>query len=239
MSPTLELAGWALAVGATVAAAIARHRATRLTYAVARSCHELRGPLTAAQLGLVLAFRSGQLADVRLRALELDLGRATLALEDLSRVFAPEPPARCGEEVDIARLLTESVEAWTALASAHCAELQLVQSEGRPVVVGDRLRLAQAIGNLVANAVEHGGGVVELGWWADPLAIRIEVADQGPGLPAPLNRLVGRPRRRGGSRRGHGLAIAGSIAAAHGGRLTSAPSARGARLVLELPRRVE
>src|SRR5579864_2165908 len=92
MSRTLELAGWALAVGAIAAAAIARHQMASLTQAVARTCHELRGPLTAAQLGLLLAFHSGQLADVRLRALELDLGRATLALEDLSRVSVAEPP---------------------------------------------------------------------------------------------------------------------------------------------------
>jgi signal transduction histidine kinase len=46
---------------------------------------------------------------------------------------------------------------------------------------------------------------------------------------------LARRRRRAGRRRGNGLAIASSVAAAHHGRLFSGPSERGARLVLELP----
>lgn len=238
MSRTLELAGWVLAVGAIAAAAFARHRMASLAEAVARTCHELRGPLTAARLGLVVAFRTGQVADVRLRALELDLGRATLAVEDLSQVSSTRrrQAAIGGEAVDVVRLLIEAVEAWQAMASAYGAELRLAHSPERPVVMGDRLRLAQAVGNLVANAAEHGGGVVELGCRADAGVVRIEVADEGAGLPAPVRQLVRRRRRGTGRARGHGLAIASSIAHAHGGRLDAVPSERGARVVLEVPR---
>jgi signal transduction histidine kinase len=63
---------------------------------------------------------------------------------------------------------------------------------------------------------------------------RIEVADDGPGLPAPVAELARRARNGRGSR-GRGLAIASSIAAAHGGRLQAAPASQGARLVLEIP----
>lgn len=238
MIGTVELAGWVLAAGAIAAAAVARHRRASLAEAVARTCHELRGPLTAARLGIVLALRSGQPADPRLRALELDLGRATLAVEDLSDVSAPRRPqaAVAGEEVDVAELLAESVEAWRGLATVHGGQLQLIPSRGRPIVLGQRLRLAQAIGNLVANAVEHGGGTVRLGWRVDAGLVRVEVVDEGHGLPASVTELVRRRRRNAGSRRGHGLIVASAIAAAHGGTLTSAPSERGARLVLELPR---
>jgi signal transduction histidine kinase len=57
-------------------------------------------------------------------------------------------------------------------------------------------------------------------------------------LSAPVTELA---RHAGGALglRGHGLAIACSVARAHGGRLASAPSERGARLVLELPARVQ
>ena len=240
MTRTLELAGWVLAIGAIAAAAVTRHRMASLAEAVARTCHELRGPLTAARLGLVVAFRAGHVADARLRALELDLGRATLAVEDLSHVSAAGrgQVAIAGEAVDVLQLLNDAVEAWRGMASAHGAELRLARSRGGPVVVGERLRLAQAIGNLVSNAVEHGGGAVELRWRADAATVRIEVADEGPGLPAPLPRLVRRRRRRAGHPRGHGLAIASSIAHAHGGRLDAVPSELGARLVLALPRRL-
>jgi signal transduction histidine kinase len=106
-------------------------------------------------------------------------------------------------------------------------------------VVGDRPRLAQATGNLIANAIEHGGGPVEVRGRLEGSSVRIEVIDGGAGLAAPLDELARRARRRawlGGDRtRGHGLAVAAAVAAAHGGRLAAAPCDRGARLVLELP----
>jgi signal transduction histidine kinase len=190
-----------------------------------------------------MAFRSGQLAEVRLRAIELELARATLALEDLSAAWDGRPCRLGAEQVDVPQLLAESVEAWRGAATSRGVELRLEESEARPTVLGERLRLAQALGNLIANAVEHGGGRTEVSWRSDPTTVKIEVLDQGPGLPAPVADLARRPtvgwprraRRRVASRRGHGLAIASAIATAHGGRLSAAPSERGARLVLELP----
>jgi signal transduction histidine kinase len=96
------------------------------------------------------------------------------------------------------------------------------------------VRLAQAIGNLLANALEHGSGVVEVGARSIAGRVRIEVSDEGAGLPAPVAELARRPRA-GRGRRGRGLAIASDIVERHGGRLVSAPSPRGARLAIELP----
>jgi signal transduction histidine kinase len=147
------------------------------------------------------------------------------------------------EHVDVQALLSDSVEAWRASAAACGVELRMRWSGGEAAVAGQRLRLAQATGNLIANAIEHGGGPVEVRGRAEQSGVRIEVADGGPGLAAPVPELARRGRSLRGrwSRtsairgRGHGLAIAGAVAAAHGGRLASAPSDRGAKLVLELP----
>ncbi len=98
-------------------------------------------------------------------------------------------------------------------------------------VTGDPLRIAQAVANLVSNAAEHGGGVVRVRVRGAGERVKIEVADDGPGLPAPVSSLV-RPHT---GRRGHGLAIAAGIAELHGGRLSALPARAGGRVVLDLP----
>jgi signal transduction histidine kinase len=200
----------------------------------------LRGPLSAVRLGLELGVRPGQLSPDKLRAIELELGRASLALDDLARAPHGRRHDGCARElVDIEELLAHSVEAWRAAAESRGGELRL-SCDGRvPTVLGERLRLAQATGNLLANAIEHGGGTVEVRARTLGGAVRIELADEGPGLSRPLSELT-RSGRRGRDRaranaRGHGLAIVSAIAEAHGGRLAAAPCERGARLVLELP----
>jgi signal transduction histidine kinase len=232
----LSLAGWLTASGAVVAAGGAWRALTGRMESVARACHELRGPLTAARLGLQLGERAGELSPARLRAIDLELGRAALALEDLDGVRArgPMTALRPFEPVDLAELVADSVEACRPAATARAVSLKASWS-GRPASVwGDRLRLAQATGNLIANAIEHGGGAVEVRGSVDGARARVEVIDSGPGLPAPVAELVRRPRAGRGVR-GRGLAIVGAVAASHGGRLTVAPSRCGARLVLELP----
>jgi signal transduction histidine kinase len=102
------------------------------------------------------------------------------------------------------------------------------------LIRGDRVRLAQAIGNLVANALEHGAGAVALSARPSAGRVRIEVADEGPGLPAPVDALLARAGGAG-ARRGHGLAVAADVAARHGGRLVASAGEGGARVALELP----
>jgi signal transduction histidine kinase len=204
---------------------------------VARACHELRGSITAARLGLEPE-GGGDPASVspaRLRAVELELEKAALALEDLTGTTIPRRRAAMATgSVDVQELLVDSVESWRPAAARRGVELRLRWS-GPPVSIrGDRLRLAQAAGNLIGNAIEHGGGLVEVRARADATSARIEVIDGGAGLPAPVDQLV-RPARGGRGLRGRGLAITSAIAAAHGGRLGVAPSDRGARLVLDLP----
>ena len=103
------------------------------------------------------------------------------------------------------------------------------------LVVADRLRLAQAISNLIANALEHAPGCIELNARvAGPRRVRIEVIDEGAGLPRPLEELT-RRARAGRGRRGRGLAIASEIAARHRGRLVASRAPQGSRIAIELP----
>jgi signal transduction histidine kinase len=228
--------GWSVAALATATAALAVARLRCAAAASARAGHEVRGPLCTALLGLE-RLAAGADAGV-LAAVELELRRAALALDEL---HGRRGRARAGERgrdeiVDVGDLLAAAHPGWSALAAAHGARLALEAPHGL-VVHGERLRLAQACGNLVANAVEHGGGDVAVRARALGRTVRVEVTDAGPGLPALVPALLARGRRFGAHppRRGHGLAVAARVAARHGGRLAAGPSPRGARMVLELP----
>jgi signal transduction histidine kinase len=233
----LTLAGWAMAVSAFVMTLIVLHERAQRLEATERACHELRGPLTAARLGLALGLRTGELTRERMRAIDLELGRAGLAVEDLAGVGAGRGPI-LRERVDIPELVDESAEAWRAAAHSVGVSIESAWRGPPGVVLGDRLRIAQATGNLIANAIEHGRGPIGVSGRLHGDVVRIEVVDHGPGLPAPLVKVT-RHARHGRKGRGRGLALAASIVEAHGGRLACAPSDHGARLVIELPTAVE
>jgi len=228
------LAGWITAgVAVGLLLVLRRVLADRMA-AVARACHELRGPLTAARLGLSPPGGGGELPRGRLRAIDAELGRAALALEDLAGIRRGGPPLRHVEPVDLRRLVADSVEAWRAAAQAAGTDIGAPAPGPSVSVQADRRRLAQAVGNLLANAIEHGGTRVEVSVAQRGDLVRVEVSDDGRGLPAPVAELSRQARRARGAH-GHGLAIATAIAEAHGGRLAAAPAHVGARLVLELP----
>jgi len=209
-----------------LSAVAAWHRARLFT---ARASHEVRGPLTVALLALDGMVARGEVRHEAARGLELQLHRARHGLDDL--MVAPRgahAPDRL-EPVAVTGLLAQVALAWRPVAAARGVQLRV---EPAPVaVLADRARLAQAIGNLVGNALEHGSGSVEICARAHGTRLRLEVHDAGPGLGAPLAALSRRPR----GTRGHGLAIVASIAERHGGRLVAAPSATGATVAIELP----
>ena len=171
--------------------------------------------------------RAGRLVDDLLTVTRLDTGMSLTAEPvDVAEVAAQE----------LARLHQLAPGIRTAL---HCA--------GPVIVDGDPVRIAQIIGNLLDNARTASGpsGFVTVdllragNWW------RVDVTDDGPGVPLPdrervFDRLVrldgSRARDRGGF--GLGLSIARALARAHGGDLVCAePNGSGARFVLTLPAR--
>jgi signal transduction histidine kinase len=220
----LTAAGWLVA-----SALVARRRAQ--AELVARACHELAGPLQAAGLALHAARRESPAP--RLEAVDLELRRVGRALEDLDAARAGRRARDRVGVVDVGCLLAQQALAWQPAARERGRRLRVAAASGL-LVEGDPVRIAQAVGNLLANAIEHGGEDVELRAARAPDGVRIEVRDDGAGLPAPIGAITAKPRA-GQGRRGRGLAIAAQIAERHGGRLAAAPSPRGARLTIVLP----
>jgi signal transduction histidine kinase len=217
MTASLALTGWLLA-----AALLVHHR--RHLELVARARHELAGPLHAAGLALHVARR--ETPSPRLAAIELELRRVGLALDDLDAARAGGRARDAARVVDVGCLLAEQALAWQVAARERGRTLRVAAASGL-VVHADPVRLAQAVGNLLANAIEHGSGRVELRAAGEDERVRIEVADEGSGPPATIRR-----PRAGRDARGRGLSIAADIAARSGGRLATS----GPRVAIELPR---
>ena len=196
---------------------------------VADASHELRTPVAVIRAELDAALRAGghdeQVREGLVAALEECDHLAQLA-EDLlvvARAAEGELPMR-RETIEV-RPLLEGVRArFGDRARAHGRALR-VEGGADVRIEADDLRLRQALGNLVDNALRHGAGDVLLRarrTGADG-GVELEVADGGPGFDPDLaNRAFERfargdaARTRGGT--GLGLAIVRAIAEAHGGR---------------------
>jgi len=111
-----------------------------------------------------------------------------------------------------------------------------------PIIKADGVQLQQATHNLIVNGAEailgvgRGGTIEVFVTLSADDDVLIEVRDDGPGFPPGFNVAEPAPfttTKPEGS--GLGLAVARSIAEAHGGSLTISTSSRGARVVLRLP----
>jgi two-component system NtrC family sensor kinase len=127
----------------------------------------------------------------------------------------------------------------------RAAGIEVVQNiaPGLPPVVCDPDQMTQVLTNLLVNAQQalEGGSQprrIDLTASADADAVVIEIADNGPGIPANLRARVFDPfftTKPAGVGTGIGLAVSRGIVEAHGGSLTLAATNGGARFVLRLP----
>jgi signal transduction histidine kinase len=220
----VAVSGWlaALALGAWVLALRARLEA------VARADHELRGPVAALALAAAALARAPGMRD-RGVALEGQVDRLRAALADLaaarqrcgrSRAARGRPPA-----LPLEHAVRAAVAGWAPVGEVLGRRVSLEWDAGTVAALIDGGRLAQALGNVLSNALEHGGGDVAVRARRSGPAVRIEVRDEGGGRR--------RWRRRPG--RGRGLAIATRAAEEAGGSLALRHEAGGCSAAIELP----
>jgi signal transduction histidine kinase len=210
---------------------------------VADASHELRTPLAILRTELELALAEGRTTtELReaISSVSAEADRLTQLSEDLLTIAQTERgelPLR-RTRVDLRQIL-ESVRRRFA---------RRAQDEGRAIeIVGpqltvsaDPLRLEQAIGSVVDNALRYGAGAIQLELLAAGQSAEIHVRDHGQGFPATfLPRAFERfsrassGRRDGGS--GLGLAIVSTVVSAHGGTVRALNWEGGAEVRFSVP----
>jgi heavy metal sensor kinase len=209
--------------------------------------HELRTPLAMHKTELELALRYAKTPEEMRTAISsaiVEVDRLIALAEDLL-VLARSEEGKLALDlrpVGIAELLADLRERFVARAGDAGRPLVVEPADGLSVE-GDRLRLEQALTNLVENAFQHGAGQITVRASDARGEVQIHVEDRGPGFPPEfIDRAFERFSRgdpaRGGDGTGLGLAIVEAIARAHRGSAHAVNrDGAGADVWIELPTR--
>jgi PAS domain S-box-containing protein len=210
--------------------------------------HELRTPMNAV-LGFAQLLELDPVLDQRQRGHVREIlrsGRHLLTLIndvlDLARVEAGRMPLSL-EPVALAPVVDEALTMLAPLAPTRGVRLPACPSALQAVVHADRTRLMQVLVNLLANAIKYNrpGGAVTLSEQAAGGRWRIEVGDEGPGIPPERLTQLFEPFQRLGADQavegtGIGLVITRRMVELMSGRISvdSRPGG-GTRFAIELP----
>ncbi len=217
---------------------------------LANLVHELGRPLgairSAIQALLHGADKDAQLGHDLLTGMDEETVRLRYLLDDLARLHDQvlgrlelnRSPVKLGD------WLSSTLAPWEAAARQKGLTWGVEVPPNLPVVMIDADRMAQAIGNILSNAIKFtpAGGQVATAVKFDEGRLSVQVADTGPGIPDGEQEKIFEPFYRGSHGRrivegmGLGLGIARDIVIAHGGeiKLESAPGL-GSRFTLQVP----
>ncbi|MBN9558316.1 MAG: stimulus-sensing domain-containing protein [Alphaproteobacteria bacterium] len=218
--------------------------------------HELKNPLTSLKNAVEMFSRSKDEAsrDSMIKIVQQDVKRIDRLITDISDAsrLDAELSREEYEPVDIARLLETIVEVYTYTRPTRGVTLSLALDLPKDArVMGRDERLGQIFRNLIDNAISFSpdGGKVAISAAASGNRMRVNVADEGPGIPqGNLETIFDRfytERPAGhefGNNSGLGLSIARQIVTGVGGRIWAenrrepgAENPSGATFVVELP----
>jgi signal transduction histidine kinase len=190
--------------------------------ALNRALHELRRPLQALVL---MEEGSGQPAASPPAASRRGLLEvAASALQDLDGAVNGDSGTREPRRFSCREVVLAALERWRP-AAAGSGGIRVYWDAGPAPVEGDAVQMAQALDNLLANALEHGGPPVVLTGAKVAGRLRLTIANG-----------AGRAAEHGGDpRRGHGTDVVSRVATAHRGRFALCETGSGCVAALELP----
>ena len=187
---------------------------------IADVAHELRTPLA------VVSLQVENLADGDNKAdLQRGLRRLTNLVAQMLDLERLSLSGRQRARVDLVAVARDVVAELAPLAIGSGYDLSLAAPDEPVVVTGDPHAIARALTNLIGNSIAHGGGAgsIKVRVAADRT---IDVADEGPGVPADLQPRLFEPFARGSSNDegcGLGLHLTREIMKAHGGEIVLLP----------------
>jgi len=195
---------------------------------VADASHELRTPLAHLRAEVELALESPRARDeleTALRSVGNESDRLSQLTEDLlllARLDKGSLPIR-RDEIDLDELLGGMAVRFERRVKDTGRTITTNGGGGRASV--DRLRIEQAVGNLIDNALRHGAGAIHVSTVQDGDWLELHVVDEGTGFPdgfAPhaFERFSRADQHRNSGGSGLGLAIVAAVAQAHGGSAT-------------------
>jgi signal transduction histidine kinase len=162
------------------------------------------------------------------------LERLVADLLDLSRLEAGMAPLTTSV-VNLREIVDGAVDECTAAHPAACITIAVPDET---LLTADPERLRQVVSNLLANAIAHGGGLIDITAVASAGNVTLTVADQGRGLDGDTDRLFERFYRadKSSTGTGLGLAIVRWIVDLHDGKVRAEPNQpTGARFIVTLP----
>jgi two-component system OmpR family sensor kinase len=222
---------------------------SKLRRFVADASHELRTPLTAIR-GFAELHRQGAVSGTEptkelLGRIESESIRMGALVEDLLLLARmDQAPQLKQEPVDLNQVISECVASARAAGPNHPISVRLGDEDN--YVLGDAIRVHQAIQNLLANARTHTptGTAIEINVESDDRELRVSVSDHGPGLSAQDQEKIferffrADPSRvrKGGEGAGLGLAIVDAVMKAHHGKVSvTSELGKGATFTLHFP----
>ncbi len=209
--------------------------------------HDLRTPLTRvrARIEELSAGRlQGDEESAALEGVQAEIDELLRTFSALLRIAEVDAGAKRGTfaEIRVVPLLEDAAELYRAVAEDQGVALILKNDKDDLTVMGDGQLMAQAIGNLIDNAIKYGrdGREVVISASKQLGVVRLSVADHGPGIPeSERSRVTERfyrgeqSRSRPGS--GLGLSLAAAVARLHSGHLELADNEPGLLASIVLP----
>lgn len=223
-----------------------RERADELEQFAGRVAHDVKGPLSATAIALHVARRqSTELGRTALERGERGVQRVQRLVDGLLDFARAGAVSTRDAAADVQEVVDDVVGELGPVAEAQRVELQVESTPGARVACSPGV-LTSIVSNLVRNAITHMGEGqprvvrVRVPSVGAGQAVRLEVEDTGPGIPASMGERVFEPFVRGTedgtAGTGLGLATVKRFVDAHGGRVGFHPRAgRGTVFWLEMP----